>query len=140
MFTQFTASQGQVTYWKAKVRGKMKINPYKPSRKTILNALISYLLKIIFYATIPILLNKIERTRRTVPINCIVISLLYDDELKLIATTCTLVIPKNVRRHPIIDNLLKTLLRISLDSKAVNTIFPPRSICQTELSTIFKAV
>ena len=86
MFTQFTASQGQGTYWNRKVRGKIKSNPYKPSRKTILKALISYLLNIIFYETIPKLLNKIERTRRIRPINCIVISLFYDDEVKLIAT------------------------------------------------------
>lgn len=81
-----------------------------------------------------------DKIRRSRPTSCIVISLSEDYSEKLIATIWTLVIPRKVRQHPMIDKLLNILFKMNLESKAVKTIFPPLRICQTELSTIFKAV
>ncbi len=56
------------------------------------------------------------------------------------ATTCTLVIPMKARKQPRIDVVLNILLRKILERMAVKMIFPPRDICQTELSTMFRAM
>ncbi len=56
------------------------------------------------------------------------------------ATTCTLVIPINARKHPTIDVVLNILLKNIRERIAVNTILPPRDICHTELSTMFRAM
>jgi len=56
------------------------------------------------------------------------------------ATTCTLVIPKKAIQHPTIEETPKVCLRNNLESMAVNTMLPPREICQTELSTMFSAM
>lgn len=118
----------------------MTTNPYNPSRNTNFKALSSYLLKIHFSMTNPILLKIIDPRRRRIPSN-------YDetsplDELfeYITATTCTPVIPTKASTHPKIDVLLNTLLRKKRDRIAVKMMFPPLEICHTELSTIFNAV
>jgi hypothetical protein len=86
------------------------------------------------------LLKMMEASRRRIPSN-------YDDISPLdelfeyrTATTCTPVIPAKASTHPKIEVLLKTLFRKKRDRIAVKIMLPPREICQTELSTMFRAV
>lgn len=82
----------------------------------------------------------IDPRRRRVPSS-------YDDTSPLdesfeyaTATTCTPVIPAKASTHPKIDVLLNCRLRKIRDRIAVKMMFPPREICHTELSTMFRAV
>ena len=128
-------------YWNPIVRGTNTNNPYTPYKNTTFKGLISYLLKIHFSAIRVILLNTIDATSNKIPISCVdALSPPSPPSAYSTATNCTLVMPRKAMKHPRTAPLWNTRLRKQAERRAVVMILPPLEICQTELSTILRAV